>query len=47
MDQFKVQGKSFIITGGGRGLGLMMAEGIAEAGGKGAYSLGSQKGLIN
>lgn len=35
MDQFNVQGKVFIVTGGGRGVGLMMAEGIAEAGGKG------------
>lgn len=35
LDQFNVQQKVFIVTGGGRGLGLMMAEGIAEAGGKG------------
>lgn len=36
-DPFDVQGKVIIVTGGGRGLGLMMAEGIAEAGGKGNY----------
>jgi hypothetical protein len=35
LDQFNVQQKVFIVTGGGRGLGLKMAEGIAEAGGKG------------
>ncbi|KAH8801471.1 oxidoreductase [Xylogone sp. PMI_703] len=33
-EKFNVQGKVFVITGGGRGLGLMIAEGIAEAGGK-------------
>jgi NAD(P)-dependent dehydrogenase (short-subunit alcohol dehydrogenase family) len=32
--QFDVGGKVFIVTGGGRGLGLCMAEGLVEAGGK-------------
>ncbi len=30
---FSLQGKVIIVTGGSRGLGLMMAEGLAEAGG--------------
>jgi NAD(P)-dependent dehydrogenase (short-subunit alcohol dehydrogenase family) len=38
LDQFNVQGRVVVVTGGGRGLGLTMAEGIAEAGGKGMYS---------
>jgi NAD(P)-dependent dehydrogenase (short-subunit alcohol dehydrogenase family) len=31
---FEVAGKVFIVTGGARGLGLTLAEGLAEAGGK-------------
>ncbi|RYN76943.1 hypothetical protein AA0119_g8427 [Alternaria tenuissima] len=32
--QFDLDGKVFVVTGGGRGLGLCMAEGLVEAGGK-------------
>ncbi|RMZ74667.1 D-arabinitol 2-dehydrogenase [Pyrenophora seminiperda CCB06] len=32
--QFDIAGKVFVVTGGGRGLGLCMAEGLVEAGGK-------------
>ncbi|CAI6312870.1 unnamed protein product [Periconia digitata] len=32
--QFDVGGKVFVVTGGARGLGLCMAEGLVEAGGK-------------
>ena len=32
---FDLEGKVFAITGGGRGLGLSMAEILAEAGGRG------------
>ena len=31
--QFNVGGKVFVVTGGGQGLGLSIAEGLAEAGG--------------
>lgn len=34
-DLFDVKGKVFVVTGAGRGLGLTMAEGLAEAGGIG------------
>lgn len=33
--QFDLTGKVFVVTGGARGLGLTMAEGLVEAGGKG------------
>lgn len=32
---FDLKGKVFIVTGGARGLGLALAEGLVEAGGKG------------
>lgn len=32
---FDLQGKVFVVTGGGRGLGLTLAEVLVEAGGKG------------
>lgn len=32
---FDLSGKVFIVTGGGRGLGLILAEALAEAGGRG------------
>jgi hypothetical protein len=35
LSQFDVSGKVFVVTGGGRGLGLCMAEGLVEAGGMG------------
>ena len=36
---FSLRGKVFIVTGGAQGLGLALAEGLVEAGGKGIYSL--------
>lgn len=35
---FSLRGKVFIVTGGAQGLGLALAEGLVEAGGKGFYS---------
>lgn len=35
---FDLSGKVFIVTGGGRGLGLTLAEALAEAGGSGKRS---------
>ena len=32
-NRFNVGGKVFVVTGGGQGLGLSIAEGLAEAGG--------------
>lgn len=34
--EFDLQGKVIAVTGGGRGLGLAMAEALVEAGAKGA-----------
>ena len=34
-NQLDISGKVFLVTGGGRGLGLAMAEGLVEAGGIG------------
>lgn len=36
---FDLAGKVFVVTGGGRGLGLTLAEVLVEAGGKGRYSV--------
>lgn len=33
--EFDLHGKVFVVTGGGRGLGLTLAEALVEAGGKG------------
>lgn len=33
--EFDLDGKVFVVTGGGRGLGLAMAEALVEAGGQG------------
>lgn len=35
--EFDLQGKIFTVTGGGRGLGLTMAEALVEAGAQGAW----------
>ncbi|OAG12443.1 NAD(P)-binding protein [Paraphaeosphaeria sporulosa] len=34
LSQFDISGKVFIVTGGGRGLGLCLAQGLVEAGGR-------------
>ncbi|KAH8747501.1 hypothetical protein F5883DRAFT_584035 [Diaporthe sp. PMI_573] len=36
---FDLAGKTFIVTGGARGLGLALAEGLVEAGGRGTIAL--------
>lgn len=36
--EFQLRGKVFVVTGGGRGLGLAMAEALVEAGGEGTHS---------
>ena len=33
--EFDLEGKVFVVTGGGRGLGLVLAEALIEAGGQG------------
>lgn len=37
--EFDLEGRVYAITGGGRGLGLSMAEALIEAGAKGTYTL--------
>lgn len=44
--EFSLQGKVFIVTGGGRGLGLSMAEALVEAGGHGQYFKFSHTGSL-
>jgi hypothetical protein len=34
---FDLEGKVFVVTGGGRGLGLTLADVLVEAGGKGMF----------
>lgn len=41
-----LSGRVFIVTGGAQGLGLSMAEGLAEAGGKGTPSLNEMKMML-
>lgn len=36
--EFDLEGKVFVVTGGGRGLGLVLAEALIEGGGKGQPS---------
>ncbi len=42
---FNLQGKVFVVTGGGRGLGLTLAEVLVEAGGTGISKLLSKANL--
>jgi hypothetical protein len=39
LKEFDLRGRVFVVTGGGRGLGLSMAEALMEAGGKGGSLL--------
>jgi hypothetical protein len=39
LKEFDLRGRVFVVTGGGRGLGLSMAEALMEAGGKGGPQL--------
>lgn len=37
LKDFDLRGRVFVVTGGGRGLGLSMAEALMEAGGEGGF----------
>lgn len=39
LKDFDLRGRVFVVTGGGRGLGLSMAEALMEAGGEGGFLL--------
>lgn len=43
---FDLEGKVFVVTGGGRGLGLTLAEVLVEAGGKGVLPCNSLVGVF-
>lgn len=42
---FDLNGKVFIVTGGARGLGLSLAEALAETGGKGTFTSSQLRGI--